>query len=165
MSQSRLKPFTAALERPNGSGNWTYLFVPFDVEAVYGSRGRVAVRGAIDGKAFRGSLMPRGDGRHFVVVNKELRTAIGKEAPAEVVVELEPDHEPRVVPVPELFLAALSKSKAAKEVFERLSYSHQREYVAWIEDAKKTETQERRASKAVEMLLAGKGIKSSLPKA
>jgi hypothetical protein len=157
------KPFTDGLERAEGRGTWTTLTVPFDVEEVFGHRGRVAVRGTIDGQPFRGSLMPHGDGRHFVVVNKALRTAIGKEAGDSVLVELEPDHEPRVLTIPEAFSRALAGREAAKAAFDRLSYSHRKEYVDWIEGAKKPETKERRALKAVEMLLAGTGVKGNLP--
>jgi hypothetical protein len=166
MSQkSTWKQFAAALERPNGASNWTYLFVPFNVEAEYGSRGRVAMRGTIDGEGFRGSSMPRGDGRHFVVVNQTIRKTIGKEAPAEVMVELDRDEAPRVVTVPELLSTALFENPAAKAVFDRLSYSHQKEYADSIEDAKKAETKGRRVAKAIDMLLAGQGVKAKLPRA
>jgi uncharacterized protein YdeI (YjbR/CyaY-like superfamily) len=45
--------------------------------------------------------------------------------------------------------------------FEKLSYSNQREYIQWIESAKKIETRNARVEKTLDML--GQGIKS--PKA
>jgi hypothetical protein len=164
MSQTvGLKPFRAVLERPNEVGSWTFLFMPFDVATAFGKRGRVAVRGTIDGVEFRGSLMPR-DGRHYLMVNKELRTAIGKDAPEEVLVVIEPDDQPRVVSIPDVLTLALAKNAAATAIFERLSYSHKKEYVDWIEGAKKAETRAQRAEKAVEMVLERKGVKNPLPK-
>ncbi len=50
---------------------------------------------------------------------------------------------------------ALSTSAAAKQTFGSLSPSHLREYVSWIEDAKKPETRARRVADAVKMLAAG----------
>jgi hypothetical protein len=51
--------------------------------------------------------------------------------------------------------AALTASAAAKETFGSLAPSHHREYVAWIEEAKKPETRARRVADAVKMLEAG----------
>jgi hypothetical protein len=164
MPRQRLRPFEATLVRPAGVGNWTYLTVPFSALEVFGERGRVAIRGRIDGHPFRGSLMPHGNGRHFVVVNKTLRTAIGKEAGDLVCVELDRDDEPRTLPLPAALETALGDHEEARKAFDRLSYSHRREYVDWIEGAKRPETKEHRAKKAVEMLMVGKGVKSELPR-
>ena len=98
--------------------------------------------------------MPHGDGKHFLVVNKEIRTAIGKEAGEKVRVRLERDTAPRLVEVPRDFQRALNKHKPARTAFDRLSYSHRKEYVVWIEGAKKAETKNRRIAKAIEKLLA-----------
>ena len=146
--------FTARLQRVQGTGTWTYLTVPFRVEEAFGTRSRVAVKGTVDGERFRGSLMPHGDGKHFLVVNKEIRTAIGKEAGEKVRVRLERDTAPRLVEVPRDFQRALNKHKPARTAFDRLSYSHRKEYVVWIEGAKKAETKNRRIAKAIEKLLA-----------
>ncbi len=54
--------------------------------------------------------------------------------------------------VPEDFVAALRKNEDAFQRFERLSRSHRREYISWISEAKRTETRERRISKALEQL-------------
>jgi hypothetical protein len=152
------KQFTARLERSGGIGSWTYLTVPLAVEEVFGKRGPVAVRGTIDGQAFRNSLLPRGDGRHFVVVKQEIRTAIGKDAGDSVRVQLELDDELRTVDLPEAFERALQAYEAAQTAFDRLSYSHRKEYVAWIESAKKPETKERRLQQAIQRIVAAKPL-------
>jgi uncharacterized protein YdeI (YjbR/CyaY-like superfamily) len=41
------------------------------------------------------------------------------------------------------------------ETFDGLSYTHRKEYVRWIEEAKRTETRTRRVEKSVEMLREG----------
>ena len=52
------------------------LSVPFDVEKMFGTRARVAVRGTINHFPFRSSLMPMG-GCHRMVVNKTIRDGAG----------------------------------------------------------------------------------------
>lgn len=53
---------------------------------------------------------------------------------------------------PDYITKALAKNKSAKSVYEKLSPSHQREYIKWITEAKKEETREKRVSKMIEML-------------
>jgi len=54
------------------------------------------------------------------------------------------------------FAAALKKNKKAQATFDEFSYSHRKEYVQWITEAKKQETRERRIKQAIEMLHEGK---------
>ena len=58
--------------------------------------------------------------------------------------------------VPADLLAALKKSKAAQAVFAGFSASCRREYVEWIEEAKRAETRERRVAQAAEWIAEGK---------
>lgn len=59
--------------------------------------------------------------------------------------------------VPEDFIRILKKDKAAYKTFQAFSYSHQKEYVEWITEAKTPETRNRRMATAVEWLQKGKG--------
>jgi hypothetical protein len=144
------------MERHDGTGTWTFVTAPINVAALFGTRGRIAVRGKIDDHEFRGSLMPHGDGRHFIVVNKEIRTVIAKGVGDSVTVELALDDKPRTLKLPDIFARAMREQRAAQAAFDRLSYSHRKEYVEWIESAKKPETQERRVRQALEMIISGK---------
>lgn len=87
---------------------------------------------------------------------KAIREKIGKGVGDTITVTIREDTDERVVEVPTDLQKALNKRKAAKAAFEKLSYTHKREYVNWIEDAKKPETRERRIGKAVEMVEEGK---------
>ena len=69
---------------------------------------------------------------------------------------IEREDEPRVVEVPEDLAAALADDGAAGEAFAGLSYSHQREYVEWIAEAKRPETRARRVVQATERLREGR---------
>ena len=155
--------FEARLHRPEGAGTWTYFDIPFNVLAVFGSKGQVRVRGSLNGHAFRGLAMPHGDGTHYVVVNKANRDVIGVSAGGRVKVRLTADLAPRRVEIPLALQRAFRSHKAAKQVFERLPYSHQKEYVDWILAAKKEETRAGRVEKALDMLTSGGRPKARRP--
>ena len=132
-------------------GAWAHMPIPFSVEKVFGAKGRVAVRGTINGVAYRSSIMPRGDGTHSMAVNQTIRAAAGAGVGDRVRVVMEPDTAPRTVAVPAWLKKAL-KAAAQDKVFQALSYSHQKELVDWISDAKKLETRARRIEKCITML-------------
>jgi hypothetical protein len=146
------KRFKAKLTGRGPNGAWTFLPIPFDVEAVFGSKARLAVAGTLNGFAFRNSLLPNGDGTHSMPVNKELQTGANAKAGDTVAVVMDLDDAPRTVSVPEDLQAALDNAEPLKETFSKLSYSHQKEFVDWIVEAKKPETRARRVEKALEML-------------
>ncbi|WP_409346919.1 YdeI/OmpD-associated family protein [Paenibacillus sp. MBLB4367] len=151
--------FSAVLQRPDMAGSWTYLTVPFAVEAVYGTKSRFPVKGTINGHPFQSSLMPQGNDVHILVVNQTIRDAIGAHAGDRVDVMLEPDTVKRSVEVPESFREALAGAPEANAVFESFAYSHQKEYVDWISSAKKEETKANRIAKAIVMLANKKRLK------
>lgn len=57
--------------------------------------------------------------------------------------------------VPDDLTAALAGDKAAAAAFERLSFSHRKEYVEWITEAKKPETRARRLARTLDRLRGG----------
>lgn len=115
--------FEAELIRPEGTGTWTFVTVPFQVEEVFGSKAQVKVRGTINGIAYKGSLMPHGDGKHYMVVNKSLRDEAEASAGIRVKVTLERDTEIREVRAPEDFLFELEANEEAKAYYNNLAYS------------------------------------------
>jgi hypothetical protein len=153
-TKSPVKRFRVLLESEEGHEVCGF-GVPFDVEKTFGSRGRVPVRGTINGFAFRGSLFPMG-GRHIMVVNRHLRAGAQVKGGDTVSVVMERDAEPRVIKPPADFARALKASKEAKALWDKLSYTHQREHVEAIEDAKRPETRLRRIEKSIALLAAGK---------
>ena len=142
--------FEVTLKKPEDIDG-AYFIVPFDVPKVYGTKAQVKVRGTIDGYPYRGSIANMGEG-HCMVVKREIREAIGKSGGDTVKVVMEIDTEPRIVVVPGDFQQALENNAKAKEIFESFSYTHKKEYVEWINSAKKQETRENRIKKAVESI-------------
>ncbi|MFL9484465.1 YdeI/OmpD-associated family protein [Chitinophagaceae bacterium LWZ2-11] len=67
------------------------------------------------------------------------------------------DFEKKLVVVPPVELEKIfTKHKKAKDFFSSLPATNQKEYVSWIEGAKKEETRQRRLDAVVEKLIAGK---------
>jgi Bacteriocin-protection, YdeI or OmpD-Associated/Domain of unknown function (DUF1905) len=130
-------------------GDAAWCSIPFSVEDTFGKK-RVKIKAAIDAVPYRGLLTPMG-GKYFLGLNKKVRAELGKSFGATVHIRIEEDLEPRVVAVPGDFQLALAEAKLANQ-FTDLSYTHQKEYIHWIEDAKKTSTRNTRIEKAILML-------------
>ena len=145
--------FRAVIEDAGNGG--AYVSVPFDVEQAFGKK-RVKVLAVIEGVPYRGSLVRMGTDCHLLPVLKEIRQQIGKAIGDEIEVTVEEDTQPRQVTVPTDLQQVLDADPVAQAFFERLSYTRQKEYVQWIEEAKRPQTRLSRLEKTVEMLKQGK---------
>lgn len=129
----------------------TGIEIPFDVEAVFGAK-RVPVKAVINGAEYRGSIVRMG-GKYLLGVPKEFRDRAGITAGEHIVVTVKIDDRPRVVTPPDDLIAALKVADLTED-FAKLSYTHQKEHVRAIEEAKAAETRSRRIAKAIEMIAA-----------
>jgi hypothetical protein len=144
--------FKAVIE--GGSGGGVGVSFPYDVEKEFGTKASVPVKAAVDGVAYTGSLMNCGMPSHILGVLKSTREKIGKGVGDTVEVVVWKDEQERAIETPK-DLKALLKKEGLLAAFAKLSYTHQKEYVRSIEEAKKEETRQRRLAKCVEMLKAG----------
>jgi hypothetical protein len=145
------KRFRAVLEQSQTS-TATAITIPFDVLKTFGKRGRVAVRGTINGTPYRSSIFRMGDAPYFMVVNRKLRDLVGVSAGQTVTVVMERDDDPRTVEVPADLQTALDANPAAASAWSKLSFTHQREHVEAVTSAKRPETRARRIERAIEQL-------------
>ena len=144
--------FRAVIENAGGGG--AFVIVPFDVEQAFGKK-RVKIKATIEGEPYRGSLVRMGTPYHVLIILKEIREKIGKSFGDEIFIEFEEDLEPRQVEIPADLQQALEENPASLAFYRRLAYSHQREYVRWITEAKRPETRKERIQRAIEMLKQG----------
>jgi hypothetical protein len=131
-------------------GNNTAIEIPAEVVESFNAGKRVPVKATINGYSYRSTAVVYG-GRYLIPLAKEHRDAAGVQGGQTVEVTLVHDTEPRVIEIPEDFKQALTAA-GALAAFEALAYSHRKEHVRAIEEAKAPETRARRIEKAVEMV-------------
>lgn len=127
--------------------------LPFAPKEKFG-KARAPVRVTINNHTFRTTTFTMGD-RFWIPVNTENRTLANISAGDQIDVTMEVDTEPRIVTPPEDLLNTLRKKKTVFAKWEKLSYTHQKEFVRWIEEAKKPETRRRRIDKTIEQVAEG----------
>jgi len=137
-----------------GGKTATGLAVPDDIVAALGTSKRPTVRVTVGAHTYRTTVASMG-GRFLVPLNADNRAAAGVSAGDEVDVDIEPDDEPREVDLPAELAAALVQDATAQAYFDQLAYTHRKEWVRWIEEAKKAETRAARITKTVASLRAG----------
>lgn len=64
--------------------------------------------------------------------------------------------EKKELDIPDYFMAVLRKNEKALATFEQFSYSHKKEYLEWITEAKSEETRNKRLETAIEWMSEGK---------
>lgn len=134
-----------------GGKTATGLAVPDDVVVGLSAGKRPAVRVTIGGHCYRTTVFSMG-GRFLVPLNAENRAGAGVVAGDEVQVDIALDGAPREVAVPVDLADALAQDGRARELFDGLSYTHRKEWVRWIEEAKRAETRQARVAKTVASL-------------
>ena len=130
-----------------GDGGGAYVVFPYDVKKEFG-KGRVPIKATIDGEPYRGTMVKYGTPFHFILVLKAIREKIKKDVGDTVNIWLVEDKEERVVDVPETFKKLLKKHKLERQ-FDKMSFTHQKEWILWINGAKKEETRLNRMEKAI----------------
>jgi hypothetical protein len=136
-----------------GGKTATGLRVPDDVIESLGAGKRPPVHITVGNYSYRTTVAPMG-GAFYVPLAAEHREAAGVRAGEEVDVRIELDSAPREVPVPDDLSTAMDDP--VRRTFDGLAYSHRKEWVRWVEEAKKPETRAARVAKTVGSLREGK---------
>jgi len=148
--------FTALPEE--GPGGGLGIRLPFDPKEAFG-KARAPVRVTIgQHPAFPATVMVY-SGIAWIGLRKGQIADMGLAADAPVDVRVELDDAPREVDVPAELEAALAADPQAKAAYERLSFTHRKEYARWVAEAKREATKADRAAKTIERLKAD--VKSS----
>jgi len=144
-----MKTFKTTIVR---DGSMCFIPVPFDPRPVFG-KVRAPVKVTLNGHTYRSTIASMGDGP-CIPLRRSNREAAGLDGGETLRVTLELDTEKREVKAPPDLVRALKARPPAWDRWRELSYSHQREHVEAIEEAKKPETRTRRIDGAARMLAA-----------
>lgn len=136
------------------SGSRIFIPVPFDPNEAWGAKQKHYVSGTINGCIIR-SLLGTGGNGYFVPLGAVWRRDAKLDAGARVEVVLTPEGPQRDNLAPDI-MAALSTQPEARAFFESLATFYRRNYVRWIESAKRPETRAARIAEMMALLQAGK---------
>jgi antitoxin component of MazEF toxin-antitoxin module len=144
--------FRAPVRSSDRGGGGHLIDVPPEVVEALGGKGRIPVTATFDGVPYRGSIVRMGGGA-VLGVQKAIMAEAGVRAGDSLTVVVRNDEGPREVEVPVDLAEALARNGAARAAFEGLSFSHKREYVRSITEAKRPETRARRIELTIEQLV------------
>lgn len=115
-------------------------------------KGPIPVRGTIDGHAFVQTLV-KYSGYWRLYINIPMLKAANKKLRDTIVLQIEYDPEERIIPVHPKLTQALQQNKKAKQVFDSLSPSLQKEIIRYISYLKSEEAIDKNVAKAIQFLL------------
>jgi hypothetical protein len=116
---------------------------------------RFPVLAAVNGYEWR-TTVTRMRGEFVLGFSRAVRDGARVETGDTIEVEITLDRAAREVDVPAALTEALVGDPQARAAFDRLAYTHRKEYARWIDEAKRPETRARRIIQALEMLRQGK---------
>jgi hypothetical protein len=125
------------------------------VEAVGEGAKRFPVAATINGYTWRSTVVKM-RGEYLLGLSRATRTDAGVQAGDQVEVELALDTAQREVEVPDALAKALAGDVVAREAFDRLAFTHRKEFARWVGEAKRDDTRDRRVNQALELLHTGK---------
>ncbi len=124
----------------HGPNKGVYAGFPFDSVKEFGTRRPVRIKAEFEGKVYFMSLLPNGNGGHWMHVKKDIRIAIGKEEGDTIQVTIEKDNTPKTVEIPEYLKWLLDNDSEMTKHFEKLPYSAKKFWVGFIEEPKNDAT-------------------------
>jgi len=131
-----------------------FLLSDEEVAAVGGGRRTFPVRVSVNGVTLPLRLARMG-GENMIGLARAAREQAGVSIGSAYQVRIVADEGERTVEVPEDLAVALAGDAQARTAFEALAYSHRKEFVRWINEAKRDATRAQRVAKTIEMLRAG----------
>ena len=135
---------------------WCFLLLPKSASDKLSSRGMVGIDGTLNGTAFTAALEPDGQKGHWLKVSEALRKKAGVTVGDVVTLEIGPAKTEPEPTVPADLKKVLAAAPEVAVVWDDLTTLARRDWVQWVEGAKKVETRQRRISNACDMLASGK---------
>jgi hypothetical protein len=150
-----------ALPEPRKRGGIA-IRLPFDPAAEWGERDEYHLNGTIAGRGVRGGVSMV-DGRPYLELGPAwCRDAhLDPDTPVQVVLQPE---GPQFETLAEDFAKAFGADAKVRRFFDSLPTHYRKNYVRWVEEAKRPETRARRIAETVEALRAGKRQRDEQPR-
>lgn len=150
--------FSATLLQPAtpADADWSFLRLPGTASAKLPSRGMVTVRGRFGGQPLQATLLPDGEGGHWLKVEPALRAAAGAAVGDRVALAITPVAEEPEPLLPADLRQALAQQPAARATWDDITATARRDWIFWITSGKKAETRTKRIATACDMLASGK---------
>lgn len=150
--------FTATLRRPAtpADADWTFLRLPAQASAALPSRGMVSVDGTFGAAPFQATLIPDGEGGHWLKVEPALQAAAAVAVGERIALAVAPMAAEPEPSLPDDLRHALAAHPAARATWDDISAAARRDWIFWIGSGKKAETRGKRIATACDMLASGK---------
>lgn len=151
--------FEAKLFRPSGADKgapWTFLNLPLDASQKIHTRSMVSVEGTFNGFPFQTTLLPDGQGGHWMKVDQKLREEAGVKTGDVIELRIAPATKEPEPEVPEDLRKALEAAgPKAVATWKDITPMARRDYIFWITSGKKAETRVKRIEVACDKLAKG----------
>ena len=151
MSEAIKKIFDTIVQK---EGSFTFLAIPFSPREVWGAKPRFHVTGTINGMPVRGTLGALGQD-YFLRLGAKWMQDCGIEPAANVTVQLSLEG-PQEGSISSDISKALSGNKKAKVFFDGLPTFYRKNFIRWIESAKREQTRIKRINEMINLLSEGK---------
>jgi len=136
------------------SGARAFIPIPFDPNNAWGSKERHHITGTVNGCRVRGALVF--DGLQFVLpLGPAWRRDNGLDVGAKVNVVLSPEG-PQLETLSPDVASALEAEPKARAFFDELASFYRKNFIRWIESAKREETRSGRIKEMIKLLKAEK---------
>lgn len=145
----------AGVLRFHGPGTWTVLHLNASAGRRLGSKGKIRVRGTVNGRPYESTTIPNGDGTYSLLITKSIQASAGVVAGDRVRVKLVAVSGARPILAPTELVRALSANPRARARFSALAPSYRRAWAEHVANAKGQLTRERRAALSVARILSG----------
>jgi hypothetical protein len=136
------------------AGTRAYVVIPFDPDETWGRKDRHYITGSVNGCPVRGLLESSGT-QFFLFLGPAWRRDSGVEPGADVEVVLAPEGPQSGALSPDV-TAALDAEPDARAFFDALATFYRKNYIRWIESAKRAQTRTARIAEMVRLLKAGR---------
>lgn len=138
-----------------GTQNGIFIEFPYDCFTEFGTRKAVRVNVSVEGKIHDRTLMPRGNGSHWIQLRKDFCLDIGKWEGDTVSVSVEKNDSPRSVKIPDYLQWLFDDEPEMKVAFQKMSYFNKNFWISGIEETKNEETKIERINKLFDFLRSG----------